>query len=278
MLKVKKILAITIACTLGLSAVGCGKDGKAGSDKEESKITISGSTSVGAVMEPLVEEYTKANNGVNIQVQQVGSSAGIKDAIEGIAEIGMSSRDLKDKEKEAGLNQDEIALDAIAVVTNNKNKVNNLTMKQLKEIYTRKINNWKEVGGEDASIVVVSREDGSGTREGFESILGYKSEELAADALISDGSGNIKTTVAGSANAIGYISLGYVDKDVKMLKIDGVEPTRETVKSKKYPITRGFLALYKKDRLGSGGQKFMDYIMSEEGQKIVVKSGFVDVK
>ena len=193
----KKVLALLSSTILvaGL-AVGCGSNSgvDAKSDKE-TKVTVSGSTSVGSPMEKLAEAFEGKNSGVKVEVQQLGSSAGIKNAIEGVSEIGMSSRDLKDEEKSSGLKETIIATDGIAVITNKANKVTDLTLDQVKDIYTGKITNWKEVGGEDAPIVVVSREDGSGTRDGFQEKVGFESEELIKDAQISDGSGNIKSTV-----------------------------------------------------------------------------------
>lgn len=278
MLRNKKFLVLALSLMIGIVSVGCGK----GSDKQKSNsdsVTISGSTSVGAVMEPLVEEYKKSEGKkTNLEVQQIGSSSGIKNTIDGTSEIGMTSRDLKDGEKQAKLEETQIAIDGIAVITNKVNKVKDLTMEQIKDIYTGKITNWKEVGGEDSPIVVVSREDGSGTREGFETIVGYDAEELTSNSLISDGSGNIKTTVAGNKDSIGYISLGYVDKDVSSVSISGVEATIDNVKNNKYPILRPFLLVNKPDGLSEKGQAFIDYILSEDGQKIVEKHGFVSVK
>lgn len=276
MFKYKKALVLAMLIIVGTVFSGCGK--KTDGSGAESKLTISGSTSVGAVMEPLVEEYKKTlDKDMDIEVQQVGSSSGIKNTIDGTSEIGMTSRDLKGDEKSADLVETKIALDAISIITNSKNKVDNLSKDQVKDIFTGKITNWKEVGGEDRPIVVVSREDGSGTREGFESMLGYGPEELVKDALISDGSGNIKTTVSNNINAIGYISLGYVDNSVKGMSIDGVEANIENVKSHKYSIARAFLLIHKDGKLTDDGEAFIDYILSEEGQKVVEKHGFVGV-
>jgi phosphate transport system substrate-binding protein len=276
MFKYKKALFLTVVLLAGVLFVGCSKDNNRG---ERQKVTISGSTSVGAVMEPLVEEYKKTlSKDIDLEVQQIGSSSGIKNTIEGTSEIGMTSRDLKGDEKKADLSETKIALDAIAIITNGDNKVSNLTKEQVKDIFTGEISNWKELGGHDRPIVVVSREDGSGTREGFESIVGYGPEELIKSALISDGSGNIKTTVSNNKNAIGYISLGYVDKSVKSVSIDGVVPSNENVKTHKYAISRPFLLIYKDEKLTEEGQKFIDYILGEDGQKVVEKHGFVSIK
>ena len=275
----KRVLALLSSTILvaGL-AVGCGSNSgvDAKSDKE-TKVTVSGSTSVGSPMEKLAEAFEGKNSGVKVEVQQLGSSAGIKNAIEGVSEIGMSSRDLKDEEKSSGLKETIIATDGIAVITNKANKVTDLTLDQVKDIYTGKITNWKEVGGEDAPIVVVSREDGSGTRDGFQEKVGFESEELIKDAQISDGSGNIKSTVEGNVNAIGYISFGYVDEAVNAVKVDGVEINHETVANNEYVIARPFI-LVNKDGISDNAQALIDFILSDEGQSILEEKGFIRVK
>lgn len=273
----KKKIAVLLASTVlvGSLAVGCGSGS---SSNDESKVTVSGSTSVGPVMESIAEKYQADNQGVTVEIQQVGSSAGIKNTIEGTSQIGMASRDLKDEEKNAGLKETEIALDGIALVTHKNNTVKDLTVDQIKDIYTGKITNWKDVGGKDAPIVVLSREDGSGTRDGFQEKVGFESEALTKEAQISDGSGNIKTTVEGNENAIGYISYGYVDDTVNMLKIGGVELTPENVKSNAYVIARPFILVNKEDSMTEQGKKLVDFILSDEGQKIMEGKGFISIK
>lgn len=268
----KKIVALLCGAVMvsGL-VVGCGSGNS--SQGDGAKITISGSTSVGPTMEVLAEAYEK-NNDVKIEVQQVGSSAGIKNTMEGTSNLGMSSRDLKDEEAQS-VEGTQIAIDGIAVVTNKNNKVEDLTVEQVKDIFTGKITNWKEVGGADAQIVVVSREEGSGTRDGFQDILGFESEELTKDAQISDGSGNVKSTVEGNENAIAYISFGYVKDGIKSVKIDGVEANDDNVVAGKYPISRPFLVVNKKDAMSDEAKSFVDFIMSEEGQNIVSEEGFI---
>lgn len=275
----KRVLALLSSTILvaGL-AVGCGSNsGVDAKSAKETKVTVSGSTSVGPSMEKLAEAFEGKNSGVKVEVQQLGSSAGIKNAIEGVSEIGMSSRDLKDEEKSSGLKETIIATDGIAVITNKANKVTDLTLDQVKDIYTGKITNWKEVGGEDAPIVVVSREDGSGTRDGFQEKVGFESEELIKDAQISDASGNIKSTVEGNANAIGYISFGYVDEAVNAVKVDGVEINHETVANNEYVIARPFI-LVNKDGISDNAQALIDFILSDEGQSILEEKGFIRVK
>ena len=272
----KRILTLLSSTILvaGL-AVGCGSNSGAGSSSE-AKVTVSGSTSVGSPMENLAEAFEANNPDVKVEVQQLGSSAGIKNAIEGVSEIGMSSRDLKDEEKSAGLKETIIATDGIAVITNKANSVTDLTLDQVRDIYTGKITNWKEVGGKDAPIVVVSREDGSGTRDGFQEKVGFESEELVKDAQISDGSGNIKSTVEGNENAIGYISFGYVDDAVNAVKVDGVEINHETVANNEYVIARPFI-LVNKEGISDNAQALIDFILSDEGQSILEEKGFIRV-
>lgn len=270
----KKKIGILLASTVlvGSLAVGCG------SKSDDNKVTISGSTSVGPVMEVISEKFKEKNNGINIEIQQVGSSAGIKSAIEGVSQIGMASRDLKDEEKSSGLKETEIALDGISIITNKNNEIKDLTLKQIKDIYTGKITNWKEVGGKDAPIVVLSREDGSGTRDGFQEKVGFESEELVKDAQISDGSGNIKSTIEGNENAIGYISYGYVDDAINALTVDGVKLTPETVKDGSYKIARPFILVNMEDKISENGTKLIEFILSGEGQSIIESKGFISIK
>lgn len=287
----KLIMSGLMIAMMGGALAGCGDSGSdastssAGSASSTSKgnqevtIAVSGSTSVGRpLMEKVAKAYEAKNSNVSIEINQVGSSAGIKDTINGVAELGMSSRDLKDEEKASGVEGTAIAYDGIAVIVNPENKITNLTLEQLKDVYTGKITNWKDLGGEDGQIVVVSREDGSGTRDAFQEIVGYKSEELVADATIADGSGNIKTTVAGNKNAIGFVSFSYVDNTVNAIEVNGVKPEEELAKSGEYKLSRPFLIITKKDTLTDEGQKVIDYILSEEGQKIVEENKLIKIK
>ena len=284
----KLIMSGLMIAMMGGALAGCGDSssdastGSAGSassnGNKEVTIAVSGSTSVGRLMEKVAKAYEAKNSNVSIEINQVGSSAGIKDTINGVAELGMSSRDLKDEEKASGAEGTAIAYDGIAVIVNPANKVTNLTLEQLKDVYTGKITNWKDLGGEDGQIVVVSREDGSGTRDAFQEIVGYKSEELVADATIGDGSGNIKTTVAGNKNSIGFVSFSYVDDTVSAIEVNGVKPEEELAKSGEYKLSRPFLIVTKKDTLTDEGQKVIDYILSEEGQKIVEEDKLIKLK
>ena len=244
------------------------------SSGEGPTITISGSTSVGPLAEKLAVAYEEQNNS-NIEVNQIGSSAGITNAINGVSQIGMSSRDLKEEEVADGIEEIAIAYDGIVVVTHPTNTVQDITMEQVKQIFTGEVTNWKELGGEDLEIVVVSREDGSGSRDAFQEIVDYRSSELIKNAIIASGNGNIKTTVATNKHAVGFISFEYIDETIAPLQIDGVEPTAKNVLDGHYTLSRPFLFVYK--NLTENGQQFIDYIMSDAGQEIVAETGAIPV-
>lgn len=277
MIKNKTKVIISLLLITSIIFVGCGRKNEEDTTISD-KVTVSGSTSVGPLMEKEAEKFKEENVGINVEINQLGSSAGIKDAITGTVQIGMSSRDLKEQEKAEGLIEVEIAYDGIAIITNKSNKIKSLTMTQVKDIYTGKITNWKDVGGKDGAIVVVSREDGSGTRDAFQEIVGYTSEELVKDAQIGDGSGNIKTTVSGNEHAIGFISFEYIDDSINAVKIDDIEPTASNVKNDSYKVSRPFLLVYKEDNLKENGNKLINFILSEEGQKIVEENGLIRIK
>lgn len=269
----KFIFPFIISSTLLL--VAC-NNSSTDSSASKDNIAISGSTSVGPLAEKLALEYKEKSN-VNVEINQIGSSAGITNAINGVSEIGMSSRDLTEEEQLAGLQEVTIAYDGIVVVTHPENPVQTLSIEQVRQIFTGEITNWQQLGGEDAQIVVVSREDGSGTRDAFQEIIDYKSNELEPKALIANGNGNIKTTVATNAQAIGFISFEYIDNTVRPLRIDDIEPTADNVLAGHYPISRPFLFVYKDDALSDNGQRFIDYILSDEGQEIVKEAGAIPV-
>lgn len=260
-----------------LSACGNSNQETESSNNSSDTISISGSTSVGPLAEKIAEKYME-ENGVKIEINQIGSSAGITNATSGVSEIGMSSRDLKEEEKANGLKETIIAYDGIVVVTHPSNKVKDLTIEQVKDIFTGKVTNWKELGGDDMEIVVVSREDGSGSRDAFQEIVGYSSGELVRSSIIASGNGNIKTTVATNKHAVGFISFEYIDPSISTVKINGVEATAENVLQQKYSLSRPFLFVHKEELLTDAGRQFIDYILSSEGQAIVAETGAIPVK
>lgn len=261
-----------------LSACGISDENETGSPNGNAyTLAISGSTSVGPLAEKLADKYEEKNK-INIEVNQIGSSAGITNATSGVSEIGMSSRDLKEEEKANGLKESIIAYDGIVVVTHPSNKVKDLTMEQVKQIFTGKVTNWKELGGDNMEIVVVSREDGSGSRDSFQEIVGYTSGDLVRSSIVASGNGNIKTTVATNKHAVGFISFEYIDDSISTVKINGVEATAENVLKQKYSLSRPFLFVHKEANLSQEGQQFIDYILSPEGQALVSEAGAIPIK
>lgn len=273
----KKLLATALLIIGAALAAGCGQQ-----EQATTSLSVVGSSSVAPLAEAESESFLRVNQTIEIDVQSVGSSAGIKAAIDGTAAVGMSSRNLKAEEKE-GMEQYIVALDGIAVIVHPDNPVDNLTKEQILAIFQGKITNWKEVGGKDAPIVVISREEGSGTRGAFEEITkleverdGLKLSTLSKKAIITDGNGSVKQNVALKKNGIGYISVGSVDNLVKTVAVDGVLPTEETIKDKLYLISRPFI-LITKGKPTPEAQAFIDFILSDAGQKIVEDHYYISV-
>lgn len=282
--KHQSVLVLVLALVMAVSLVGCGEDKTEEPKADANTLTIAGSTSVQPLSEELSAKFMEQNPGVTVHVQGGGSSAGVKAAVEGAAEIGAASRNLKDSEQGQGLVEHKIAIDGIAIASNAKNtSVESLTVEQVRKIFAGEITNWKEVGGADAEINVVSREDGSGTRGAFdEMVMTYKDEtgedivaELVADAAIQSSNGAVRTTIASDQYAIGYLSLGYLNEEVNPIKIDGVEPTAENIISGSYSVARPFLYLTQGEPEGVV-KKYIDFVLNE-GQEIV-KEGYVVVK
>lgn len=231
-------------------------------------IDVVGSTSVQPLAEELANAFKEKESGVTVNIQGVGSTAGVKAAHDGTADIGTASRNLKEEEKGWGLKEVTIALDGIAVIVHPNNKLEDLTAEQVTKIFKGEITNWKDVGGEDKEILVVSREEGSGTRGAFEEIMEFE-DELIADALIAGSNGEVKQNVSQKEDSIGYLSLGIVDDTVKKVKVDGAECTVETIKAGNYPVQRPFLMLTQDGKESDLVKAFLDFILSEEGQKVV---------
>jgi len=244
--------------------------------KKGGTINIVGSTSVQPLAEELAQAYMSKNKNVKIFVQGGGSGAGIKAAMNGTAEIGMSSRELKPEEK--SLKETEIAIDGIAVVVNKANSVTNLSFEELQKIYSGEINQWDQVKGQQQKMVVVNREAGSGTRGAFEEIILAPAKlSNTSNCLVQASTGAVQQTVAVTKEAIGYISLGaYDSKSVKALSLDGIVCTEVNIKAKKYKLMRPFLMLTKTSPQGVT-KDFLAWILSAAGQKIVAKE-FISVK
>lgn len=245
-------------------------------DKLSGLVSVSGSTSVEKIGIATAEEFMALNPDVEVTYEGIGSSNGVKNAKDGVTILGTASRNLKTEEKTWGLTEVAIAYDGVAVITHPSNGVSELTKEQVQAIYKGEITNWKDVGGKDEEIVVVSREDGSGTRGAFEEIVDFE-DALTEKAIIAKGNGNVQTTVAKNDKAIGYVSFTYINDTVKPFKIDGVEPTSENVVSGDYSISRPFLLIYKEENMTKESKAFVDFILSPEGQNIVEEKGGIKV-
>lgn len=275
----KKILAGVMAAVMLIGAValtGCGS--KSGTDANS--VVIAGSTSVQPLSETMAQVYMENNPDVTIEVQGGGSGQGIKSIQEGIADIGSLSREVKEDEAASVADEYVIAKDGVAVVVNTDVTVDNLTIEQIKGIYTGEIKNWSEVGGEDKDIVVVSREEGSGTRGAFTEITGVAEDDVdntTTDALIQSSTGAVKETVSTTPASIGYVSLGALDDAVKAVKVEDVEATVDNVLSGEYKIQRPFVYVVN-DQMTDAAKAFIDFALSDEGQVIVEENGFIPVK
>lgn len=296
----KKIISMLLILLLALSLFsGCSNTPSTPANSKDSSATIGatepqslsgtvktgGSTSVEKVMNALIYQFQDKNQEVTVNYEMNGSGDGIKNTISGMYEIGHSSRELKTDGSESGLKAMPYAIDGIAVVMHKDNSVDSLTPAQIRDIYTGKIKNWKEVGGEDALITVVIRESGSGTRSAFAEIVGLEKEDddstkLIDSATTCDSTGAVQTNVSQNKNAIGYMSFSDVDAaKVKTCKYDGVEISTETLKDNSYKLKREFLLVVKEDTaLSPQAQAFVDFILSEDGQSIVSDNKLMSIK
>lgn len=284
----KKFLTLALTAVMALSlltACGSKNDNSADTNTDGSNtettlsgtVSTDGSTSMEKVINSLGESFMAMNKDVKFTYNPTGSGSGIQAVSEGRCDIGLSSRALKDDEKASGLVETVVALDGIAIVVNPENPVSDLDIDTIAKIYTGEITNWKDVGGEDMEIYVVGREDGSGTRDAFESVTGVG--ENAKYASMQTSTGAAKTTVATTPGAIGYVSFDSVDDTVKTVKVGGVAISVETIKDGSYTLQRPFVMVTKEGAtLSDAAQAFLDYVLSDEGQAVCVKVGLVSVK
>lgn len=264
-------VAGTDSSTAGTSASGA----STATEELSGTLSMNGSTSMEKVIKAVNGAFMEKNKGVTVNLNLTGSGTGIQEASEGKCDIGNSSRKLKDEEAEK-LDATVVGLDGIALVVNPANKLEDISLDDLAKVYSGEITNWKELGGDDKSIVVIGREDGSGTRDGFESIVMGDKEPKYAQELESTGS--VINAVATTDGAIGYASLANVDETVKALKIGGVEATEENVKSGAYEVQRPFICATLKGSDNKLVKAYLDFILSEEGQALVLAQGAVPVK
>ena len=290
----KRIVSIALCLILALSLAACGQTAApaattapaasaapateapatAAAAKLSGTVATDGSTSMEKVIGALGEAFMEANPDTTFTYNPTGSGSGIQAVQEGRCDIGLSSRALKDAEKEAGLTETVLAYDGIAMIVNPANPVEDLSLEQIADIYTGKITNWSEVGGNDSQIVLIGREAGSGTRGGFEEIVGVVDACQYRQELSS--TGDVITTVAQNPDAIGYASLAAVKDTVKALKVAGVTPTEATVKDGTYTIQRPFvLATKTGEKLNDVAQAFFDYATSADASEIITAAGAV---
>ncbi len=262
----KKIISLIAAVTMLVCMFsGCG------STKET--VSTDGSTSMSKVISSLGEAFEN-DTGITVTYNATGSGAGIQAVQEGRCDIGLASRALKDEELAGGLEQTILAYDGIAIIVSNENPVSDLDIETIAKIYIGEITNWKEVGGNDAEIVLIGREAGSGTRDGFESIT--DTEDMCKYRQELTSTGDVITTVSSNPDAIGYASLSAVKETVKALSVDGVSPSEESVRDGSYVVQRPFVLVTKKEnKLSESAQKFFDYITSSEANDIISSSGVV---
>lgn len=245
----------------------------AGCSSEKDSVTTDGSTSMEKVIGVLGETFEN-DTGITVTYNPTGSGSGIKAVASGSCDIGLSSRDLKEEEKAQGLTATVLAYDGIAIIVNPENPISDLDVETIAKIYTGEIKNWSEIGGNDSEIVLIGREAGSGTRDGFESITETEDKCKYRQELTS--TGDVITTVAGNPSAIGYASVASVKDTVKILTVGGVAPTEDTIKDGSYVVQRPFVLVTKTDaELSESAQKFFDYITSEDAREAISSAGVV---
>lgn len=268
-------MSILLITAITISGSGC-----IDRDSDAVKLQIAGSTTVLPIGEECARIFMEEHPGSRIDVSGGGSSHGIRAVAAGTVDIGCVSRDLKPSELKLypDLMPHAIARDGIAVIVHPENPVGGLTLTQVQGIYAGTITNWKEVGGTDSSITVVSREAGSGTRGCFEqAVMMPIREEITGRAIIQDSNGKIRATIAGDEHSIGFISIGYLNSEVKSLNLDGIEPTPENVVSGRYAVSRT-LWMVTKGEPDADEQAFLDFVLGCEGQEIVEKVGYIPVE
>ncbi len=281
------VLFAVVALFAMMALVGCGNGGNEQAGEENNgeegaavlsgSVTTAGSTSVQPLSEELAKAFMNNNPEVRIEVSGGGSSAGVKAAQTETADFGAASRNLK--ESESGVQAQTIARDGIAVVVHPDNEINGLTFEQIQKIFRGEINNWSEVGGADVDMVVVNREEGSGTRGAFHEIVVGKKNEFRDDCIIQNSNGAAREAVSQDANAVGFISLGAVNDTVKPVDVDGAPATVKAIQADEYPISRPLNYVLKDGKeLSEVVNAYLDFVMSSEGQSIVAEMGYIPVK
>lgn len=273
----KKVFPFALAAIIGVSVLaGCSNSSGTTSvnrnEKVSGTVSTDGSTSMEKVIGTLGEAFEQNNDGVTFTYNPTGSGSGIQAVQEGRCDIGLSSRALKDEEKASGLTETVLAYDGIAIIVHPDNPVSDLSLEDIAAIYTGEVTNWSQVGGHDGEIVLIGREAGSGTRDGFESITGTAEACRYRQELTS--TGDVITTVGSNPDAIGYASLASVKDSVKVLSVAGVTPGESTVKDGSYVVQRPFVLVTKTDgKLSDAAQRFFDFALSDEAVELISSAG-----
>ena len=276
----KKIISLMVVAVLLVAALtGCGTT-NTDTQKDNGQLTgtvaTDGSTSMEKVIGFLSEAYMEENNGVKVTYNPTGSGSGIKAVQAGSCDIGLASRDLKPEEA-TDLKGTVVAIDGIAMIVNKENPVKDLTIDQIAALYKGEITNWSEVGGADAPVVLIGREAASGTRDGFESITDTEDACKYTQELTS--TGDVVQTVSSNPNAIGYASLASVKDTVKLISVEGVTPSTETIQNGSYKIQRNFVMVTKKNaELSPAAKSFFDFATSSAADEWIIEAGAVPVK
>lgn len=288
-IKVLTVLSLVICLVVGLAAIAASETANQSQTEAEFEaserkkvnvslngtITMAGSTSMEKLANALAESFMTKYSGVTVAAEFTGSSAGVGAMLSGSVDIGISSRSLNDGEKTLGAVENIVAIDGIVVITDASNTAKDLSAEQLVGIYTGAIRNWREVGGEDAVIVVVGREAGCGTRDSFEELLGVKDNCTYANELNSTGA--VMARVAATPGAIGYVSMDVLDDTVRTLSLDGIEPTEENIKVGRYLLSRPFVMATNGEisAQSEAVQEMFAYLKSEEGQELIKAVGLI---
>jgi phosphate transport system substrate-binding protein len=260
--------SVVLLVVMGLALFGCSRSG-------HKTITLAGSTAFQPFAEKLAEHYMAAHKDVRINVQGGGSAVGIQSALSGSAEIGMADL-LKLPDEAASLNSVTVARDGIGIVVNPKNNISNVTKEQAHDIFAGKITNWKDVGGVDSPIRIISREEGSGTRRSFDKLV-LGEDKLCASALFQNSNGTVREAIASDESAIGYVSIGLINEKVKGIAYEGIASNNDNVKKGIYPLARPVFFLTKSE-LNQQAKDFITYVLSKEAQDILEKEGLIAVK
>ena len=287
MKKVQKWIGITMAAAVtAISFTGCSRE-NAGASQDASSaesssrpaqitgtVATDGSTSMEKVIGALGEAFQNQNAGITFTYNPTGSGSGIQAVQEGRCDIGLSSRNLKEEEEAEGLKATILAYDGIAIIVNPENPVTDLDVETIAGLYTGEIANWKDVGGNDASVVLIGREAGSGTRDGFESITGTEEKCQYRQELTS--TGDVITAVSQNPDAIGYASLASLKDTVRALSVGGVVPTEDTIRDGSYVIQRPFVLVTRSDTpLSDAAQAFFDFATSSDASELISDAGAV---